>query len=253
MAYPIFWSIMSSVKTNAELVANPFSIPREPQIDNIIELWVEGDFIRYFRNTLIISLVTVIGVVTMATMAGYVFSQRQSGLYKLLFLLFIFGLMVPREVVIVPVFRIMASLGLRNTLTGVILVYMAGTSFGIVLMRTYFLTVPTELREAALIDGCSEFGVFYRIYVPLAAPAMVTVSIFAFFFSWNDLLWPLILIQQPEWFTLVQGVLRYQDEFTIDWSKRSAGLVFSILPPLVFYLIFNRGIQSGLTAGAIKM
>ena len=91
------------------------------------------------------------------------------------------------------------------------------------------------------------------MYVPLAAPAMVTVSIFAFFFSWNDLLWPLILIQQPEWFTLVQGVLRYQDEFTIDWSKRSAGLVFSILPPLIFYLIFNRGIQSGLTAGAIKM
>ncbi|MCY4073346.1 MAG: carbohydrate ABC transporter permease [Chloroflexi bacterium] len=253
MAYPIFWSIMSSVKTNAELVANPFSIPREPQIDNIVELWVEGDFIRYFRNTLIISLVTVIGVVTMSTMAGYVFSQRATGAYKFLFLLFLFGLMVPREVVIVPVFRIIASLGLRNTLGGVILVYMAGTSFGIVLMRTYFLSVPTELREAALIDGCSEFGVFFRIYVPLAAPAMVTVSIFAFFFSWNDLLWPLILIQQPEWFTLVQGVLRYQDEFTIDWSKRSAGLVFSILPPLIFYLIFNRGIQSGLTAGAIKM
>lgn len=253
MAYPIFWSIVSSVKTNAELVANPFSLPRQPQIDNIVELWLEGDFIRYFRNTLIISLVTVVGVVTMATMAGYVFSQRHGGLYKLLFLLFLFGLMVPREVVIVPVFRIIASLGLRNTLTGVILVYMAGTSFGIVLMRTYFLTVPTELREAALIDGCSEFCVFFRIYVPLAAPAMVTVSIFAFFFSWNDLLWPLILIQQPEWFTLVQGVLRYQDEFTIDWSKRSAGLVFSILPPLAFYLIFNRGIQSGLTAGAIKM
>ena len=244
---------MSSVKTNAELVANPFSIPREPQIDNIVELWVEGDFIRYFRNTLIISLFTVFGVVTMATMAGYVFSQRNSGLFKLLFLLFLFGLMVPREVVIVPVFRIIASLGLRNTLTGVILVYLAGTSFGIVLMRTYFLTVPTELREAALIDGCSEFGVFFRIYVPLGAPAMVTVSIFAFFFSWNDLLWPLILIQKPEWFTLVQGVLRYQDEFTVDWSKRSAGLVFSILPPLIFYLIFNRGIQSGLTAGAIKM
>ena len=244
---------MSSVKTNAELVANPFSIPREPQIDNIVELWVEGDFIRYFRNTLIISLVTVFGVVTMATMAGYVFSQRNSGLFKLLFMLFLFGLMVPREVVIVPVFRIIASLGLRNSLTGVILVYLAGTSFGIVLMRTYFQTVPTELREAALIDGCSEFGVFFRIYVPLGAPAMVTVSIFAFFFSWNDLLWPLILIQQPEWFTLVQGVLRYQDEFTVDWSKRSAGLVFSILPPLIFYLIFNRGIQSGLTAGAIKM
>ena len=253
MAYPIFWSVMSSLKTNAELVANPFSIPREPQIENIVELWVEGDFIRYFRNTLIISLVTVIGVVTMATMAGYVFSQRQSGLFKLLFLFFFMGLMVPREVVIVPVFRIIASLGLRNTLTGVILVYLAGTSFGIVLMRTYFLTVPTELREAALIDGCSEFGVFFRVYVPLAAPAMVTVSIFAFFFSWNDLLWPLILIQKPEWFTLVQGVLRYADEFTVDWSKRSAGLVFSILPPLIFYLIFNRGIQSGLTAGAIKM
>ena len=103
------------------------------------------------------------------------------------------------------------------------------------------------------MTAASEFGVFLRVYVPLAAPAMVTVSIFAFFFSWNDLLWPLILIQKPEWFTLVQGVLRYQDEFTVDWSKRSAGLVFSILPPLIFYLIFNRGIQSGLTAGAIKM
>lgn len=252
MAYPLFWSAVSSVKTNAELVANPFSLPRNPKLDNIVELWVEGDFLRYFRNTLIISLFTVLGVVTMSTMAGYVYSQRQSGVFKFLFYFFLFGLMVPREVVIVPVFRIIASLGLRNTLTGVILVYLAGTSFGIVLMRTYFLTVPHELREASLIDGCSEFGVFYRIYLPLAAPAMVTVAIFAFFFSWNDLLWPLILIQKPEWFTLVQGVLRFQDEFTVDWSKRSAGLVFSILPPLIFYLIFNRGIQKGLTAGAIK-
>ena len=252
MAYPLFWSAVSSVKTNAELVANPFSLPRNPQFDNIWNLWVEGEFLRYFRNTLIISLVTVLGVVTMSTMAGYVFSQRQRGVFKFLFFFFLFGLMVPREVVIVPVFRIIASLGLRNTLTSVILVYLAGTSFGIVLMRTYFLTVPHELREAALIDGCSEFGVFYRVYLPVAAPAMVTVAIFAFFFSWNDLLWPLILIQQPEWFTLVQGVLRFQDEFTVDWSMRSAGLVFSILPPLVFYLIFNRGIQKGLTAGAIK-
>jgi len=253
MAYPLFWVVVSSVKTNADLVANPFGLPVNPQFENITKLWLEGDFPNYFLNSLVISIITVVGIVSMSTMAGYVFAQRKGGVINFLFIFFLIGLMIPGEVVIVPVFRIIAWLELRNTLTGVILVYLAGTSFSIIIMRTYFLSIPKEIGEAALVDGASEFAVFYRIYLPLSAPAMVTIAIFAFFSSWNDLLWPLILIQDTDSFTLQQGVLRFQDEFTIDWSMRSAGLVFSILPPLIFYLIFNRGIQKGLTAGAIKI
>jgi ABC-type glycerol-3-phosphate transport system permease component len=253
MVYPLFWVVVSSVKTNADLVANPFGLPVNPQFENITKLWLEGDFPNYFLNSLVISIITVVGIVSMSTMAGYVFAQRKGGVINFLFIFFLIGLMIPGEVVIVPVFRIIAWLELRNTLTGVILVYLAGTSFSIIIMRTYFLSIPKEIGEAALVDGASEFAVFYRIYLPLSAPAMVTIAIFAFFSSWNDLLWPLILIQDTDSFTLQQGVLRFQDEFTIDWSMRSAGLVFSILPPLIFYLIFNRGIQKGLTAGAIKI
>ena len=189
----------------------------------------------------------------MTTMAGFAFSRRKSRAFDLMFAIILAGMMIPREIIIIPVFKIIADLGLRNSLFALILVYLTWTPFGTFLMKTYFMTLPVELGESARIDGCSEFGVFWRIYLPLATPAIATVAIFGFIWTWNDFLWPLVLVHKQEWFTIQVGVLLFQNEFMIDWARRLAGLAFAIFPPLVLYLIFNRGIQKGLSAGAIKL
>ncbi len=253
MGYPLFWSFSSAIKTNAQIVAEPYGLPVNPSYDNLTELWVKGEFLRYLFNSLVTSLASVTGIVAMTTMAGFAFCRRNSRAFDLMFAIILAGMMIPREIIIIPVFKIIADLGLRNSLLALILVYLTWTPFGTFLMKTYFLTLPVELGESARIDGCTEFGVFWRIYLPLATPAIATVAIFGFIWTWNDFLWPLILVHKQEWFTIQVGVLLFQNEFMIDWARRLAGLAFAIFPPLVLYLIFNRGIQKGLSAGAIKL
>jgi ABC-type glycerol-3-phosphate transport system permease component len=253
MGYPVLWALFSAVKSNEQLVANAFLPPWPIQPESLIRVWQSGEFVRYFLNTLIITLVSVGGLVPMSAAAGYVFARRKLRYVDLLFSLILIGMMIPGQVIMIPVFRMMAELGLRNTLWSVILVHLTWTPFGIFLLRTYYLTVPTDLSDAAVIDGCSEFGVFFRIYLQLALPALVTVAIFNFIWSWNDYIWPLVLIQDPQWFTVQQGVVRFSDQWRVDWSMQNAGLVFSFVMPLVFYLIFRKGIQQGLTRGAVKV
>jgi ABC-type glycerol-3-phosphate transport system permease component len=253
MGYPVLWGIFAATKSNLDLVANPFGPPLNPQFDNIISLWAGGDFLRFLRNTMTVALASVGGLVPMSAMAAYVFARRRLRYVDFLFRIILVGIMIPGQAIMIPVFRIMGLLGLRNTLWSLILLHLAWTPFGIFLLRAYFLSVPAELSDAALIDGCTEYGVFWRVYLPLAKPAMVTVAIFNFIWSWNDFLWPLILVQDPEWYTVQQAVMRFQTQFQVDWSMRNAGLVFAFLPPLAFYLLFRKGIQSGLTRGAVKM
>jgi ABC-type glycerol-3-phosphate transport system permease component len=253
MIYPLVWNVMAALKSNADLVANPFGLPLRPQWENIASLWLRGAFLGYLRNSLLISTLSVAGIAVMAAMAGFAFARSRQRLLKLAFGLVLLGLMFPGEVIIVPVFQMISGLGLRNTLLGPILIYLTWTPFGIILLQTYFLSLPTELGDAARIDGCSEYGLFWRIYLPLARPALATIIIFNFIWTWNDFLWPLILLQKPSLYTIQLGVLLFQDQWSVDWALRNAGLVFAILPPLLFYLIFNRGIQRGLLAGAVKM
>jgi ABC-type glycerol-3-phosphate transport system permease component len=253
MGYPVLWALFSAVKSNEQLVANAFLPPWPIEPQSLIRVWQSGDFVRYFVNTLLITLVSVIGLVPMSAAAGYVFARGKLRYADLLFSLILIGMMIPGQVIMIPVFRMMAELGLRNTLWSVILVHLTWTPFGIFLLRTYYLTVPSDLGDAAVIDGCSEFGVFFRVYLPLALPALVTVAIFNFIWSWNDYIWPLVLIQDPQWFTVQQGVVRFSDQWRVDWSMQNAGLVFSFVIPLVFYLIFRKGIQQGLTRGAVKV
>ena len=253
MGYPLFWNFTSALKTNAQIVADPYGLPLTPSFENLKDLWVKGEFVRYLFNSLVTSLASVTGIVAMTTMAGFAFSRRKSRAFDLMFAIILAGMMIPREIIIIPVFKIIADLGLRNSLFALILVYLTWTPFGTFLMKTYFMTLPVELGESARIDGCTEFGVFWRIYLPLATPAIATVAIFGFIWTWNDFLWPLVLVHKQEWFTIQVGVLLFQNEFMIDWARRLAGLAFAIFPPLVLYLIFNRGIQKGLSAGAIKL
>ena len=250
--YPVLWTLSAALKSNAQLVANPFGLPWPPEFQSMVKVWQGGEFFGFFRNSLIISLLSVGGILPMAAMAAYVFARRRLRAVGFLFGIFIVGMMIPGQVIMIPVFRIMATLGLNNTIWSVILIHLTWMPFGIFLLRTHFLSVPVELGDAARIDGCSEYGVFGRVYLPLAAPALVTLAIFEFIWTWNDYFWPLILIRDIRWFTIQQGAQRFQARFLIDYSMRNAGLVFTFLPPLAFYLIFRKGIQKGLVQGAVK-
>jgi len=252
LGYPMLWAIFAALKSNEQLIANSFGPPWPPQFESLVTVWEGGEFYGYFRNTLLIALISIIGLVPMSVMAAYVFARRRLRHVDALFNIFIIGMMIPPQVLMIPLFRIMVLLDLRNTIWSVILVHLTWTPFGIFLMRTYFLSMPAMLADAAKIDGCSEYGIFWRIYMPLAKPAMVTVAIFNFIWAWNDYIWPLILIQDQAKYTLQQGVMLFQTRWTVDFSMRNAGLVFSFIPPLVFYLVFRRGIQQGLTRGAMK-
>lgn len=254
MGYPFLFSFSAAVKTNDELVSSPFTlIPAHPSFDNLNKLWVQGDFVRYFRNSLVICMVTIALAVPMCAMSGYVFARRKLRSVDLLFGIITLGMMIPGQVTIIPIYRIFTILNIHDSLVGLILIYLTWTPFGIFLMRTYYLTIPSELSDAARIDGCDEFSIFTRIFFPLAVPAAATVAIFLFMWTWNDFLWPLILLRDPNWFPIQLGVQRFQEQFTVNYSLQNAGIAFAVLPPLIFYLIFRKGIQKGLTAGAIKL
>lgn len=253
MIYPLFWIMFGSMKTTAELVADPYGLPNRLNFENIAELWFDGDFPLFFRNSLIISVVAVIGIVLMSAMAGYVFARRRLPYVNLLMGVFLLGMFIPQQITLVPVFSIIGDLGLRNTLLGVILVQWSWIPFGIFLLRAYFLTIPEELVDAARIDGCSEFQIFRLIFFPLAKPALVTIAIIYFLWSWNDFIWPLVLIQKTDLYTIQLGIFRFKQQFTVNYGLQLAGLVVAVYPPLIFYLIFRKGIQSGLTSGAVKL
>lgn len=251
MAYPVFWITSAALKTRTELLGNPFGLS-SPTFDNLIGLWVTGDFPRFFLNSLIVSVVSVTGLTLFSAMAAFALSRQRLPYANMLFGFMMLGLLIPHEVLLIPVFRIAAEMGIRNSLLGPILVYLSWTPFGIFVLRAYFLTLPREMEEAACVDGCNLYGLFWRICMPLAAPALVTVAIFYFLWTWNNFLWPLILIQDPQWYTLQLGVLQYKSQFQVDYPKQLAALAISFWPPLLFYLVFRRRIQRGLTAGAIK-
>lgn len=251
--YPLFWMNAGALKSSTELVTNVFGPPMAPTLKNLIDVWVKGDFVRFFRNSLIVSSASVILLTLISAMAAYALARKALPFSELLFSFFMIGLMVPADVLLIPVFRIMAQLNLRNSLLGLILVYLSWSPFAILVLRAYFLTLPLELADAAHIDGCSEYGVFWRIFLPLAAPALVTVAIFFFLWSWNSFIWPLVLIQDREWYTIQMGVYQYRDQYETDFSKQIAALSIAIWPPLLFYIAFRKQIQKGLTAGALKM
>ena len=187
MGYPILFMVFAGMKDNVMLATNPLGPPIPPNFDNIRTVWIEEDFLIYFKNALIVSLISVFGTVVMCASAAYVFARGKLGASNWLFGVILLGMMVPGQVALIPVFWLMGRIGLLNTLWSVIFVHLSWTPFGIFVLRTYFFTIPAELADAGRIDGCNEFGLFWRVYLPLAGPALVTVAIFAFIWSFNSM------------------------------------------------------------------
>jgi ABC-type glycerol-3-phosphate transport system permease component len=187
-----------------------------------------------------------------SSLAAYSFARFRFRGKNAMFLFFLIGIMVPPQAIIIPAFQIVARLGLINTYTGLIFTYLSWCPVGIFILRTFFESLPSEIEDAAKIDGCSSLDLFWRIALPLAQPALATVAIFYFVWVWNDFIYPLLYLQRDTMNTIPLGLMLFQGRYQVDWGMQTAALSIATFVPVIFYLIFQDKFVRGLTAGAVK-
>jgi ABC-type glycerol-3-phosphate transport system permease component len=249
---PFAWMVSTSFKSLDEFAINPFGLPINWRFDNIVAAWEVGNFLRLYSNSLFITVVSVTGIVACCSAAGYAFAHFKFRGANALFLYFLAGMMIPPQVILIPAFKVMSTLGLVNTYFSVIFTYFAWVPFAIFFFRAYFMGLPRDLIEAARIDGASELSIFFRIMLPLAMPAMSTVAIVYFVWIFNDFMWPLVYLNNNEVRTVTLGMMNFQGQYSSATTLKTAALMLATLPPIIVFLVFRRRIQGGLVEGALK-
>lgn len=249
---PFAWMLVTSFKSTADFSRNPFGLPETWVTSNFSEAWKTGHFVRLYANSLIITLTSVAGIVVTCAAAGYAFAHFGGRHAKLLFLYFLAGMMIPPQVILIPAFKVMTQIGLVNTPLAVILTYLAWVPFAIFFFRAYFAGIPRDLIEAARIDGAGELSIFFRIMLPLARPALVTVGIIYFVWIFNDFMWPLVYLNDESLRTVTLGMMNFEGKYSSLLTLKTAALTLATLPPVVVFIVFRRQIQGGLVEGALK-
>jgi raffinose/stachyose/melibiose transport system permease protein len=254
---PIVYAILGGFKTNGQLAANPVALLPDPWVfTNYTDVLVGKNapvFWREALNSVIVALVAVGVTVGCASLAAFVFARMRFPGREAFYTLFVFGLLFPSAVAILPLYILVRQLGLSGNLLGVALPQAAfGLPLSIVILRPFFRSIPIELEDAARIDGCGSFGFFWRVLLPLSRPALATVSVLAIVTTWNAFILPLVLLNDATQWTLPLGVMNFSTEYSSDMARSLAFTVVSIIPALVFYVIAERHIVGGLTSGAVK-
>jgi multiple sugar transport system permease protein len=251
--WPMYWLFMTALTPTQETVKIPPDLlPVNASTVNFQRLFVQAsDYWRWGRNSLSVALGVTLFHVVFDTLAGYGFAKKRFPGRRLLFWMILGTLMVPDHVTLVPRYIVARNLGLIDSLWAVLLPATAQV-FGIFLMRQYIQTLPSELEDAARIDGCGELGVFVRVIMPLSAPAVGALAIFSFVRNWNDFFWPLIVLQKSPNYTLPVGVASLQGEFSTDYGIIFAGAALAALPMIIFFLLFQRYFLEGVRMGALK-
>jgi len=254
-ALPLLWAVMSSFKTDNALFTHPWLPSLNIQLGNFSKAWNRAHLGRYFLNTIIVVGFGVTLTILFSSMAAYVISRFEFRGKRVVYYLFTAGLAFPVFLALVPLYGIMQSLGLLNSYVGLILVYVAySLPFSVFFLTAFFETLPRSIAEAALIDGATHFGVFFRVMVPMARPGLISVGTFNFVGQWNQFLLPLVLITDPNKFLLSQGIanLAVSQNYNSSYAVLFAALTLTMLPLVVVYVLFQRWVQEGMTAGAIK-
>ncbi|MBW4846506.1 MULTISPECIES: carbohydrate ABC transporter permease [Clostridia] len=252
-AMPMVFTLLSSVKTKLEIFSDPFALPKVPQFVNYIVAWKEANMSRYFINSIIQAGATVIILAIMASMAAYVLSRFDFKGNKFLLLFFTVGMMVPMHTVLVPVAYIIGALNLKNNILALILIYVSfSLPFSILVMTNFMKGVNRSLEEAAVIDGATYFQVYRLVILPLCIPALSTISIFNFLSAWNNILFPLLFINDKKLKPISLGLLNFNGERGSDYGPLMAAIVITVALPLILYLLFQEKVEGGLAAGAVK-
>jgi ABC-type glycerol-3-phosphate transport system permease component len=250
--YPLVWMIYSSFKDNAAIFANVFGLPRNLYLDNYLTVFTKGSLGTYFGNSLFISVVSVLGLVVFSSLAAYAFASFRFRGSTPLFIVLLLGLMVPPQALIISGFKLMSILHLLDTYWALIFTYFGWTSFGIMVLRNFFESVPRDIKDAARVDGAGHWAMFSQIMLPLARPSIATIAIFYFMWVWNDFIYPLVYMQSPEKYTIPLGVLFFNSRYNIQWGLQMAALAVATIVPLIVYYVFQKQFIRGILAGALK-
>lgn len=250
---PFLWVITSAFKDNTEIFGSMALLPETWGLRNFREAWLGGQFGRYFLNTTIVALATTLITVGVAAPAGYAFAKTAMRRVPALFYLYLFGITLPIESIIVPLFYQIKDLGLVDTLLGLILALVGtGIPFGVYLLRSFFRDIPDALAEAARIDGASEWGIFFRIMLPLAKPGLLALGVFSFLAAWNEYFLSILLLLSDDKRTIPIGLVRFQQTNLTDYGAMFAAITLAIIPSILIYVVLQRQFISGLAAGATK-
>ncbi|MDQ2683808.1 MAG: carbohydrate ABC transporter permease [Chloroflexota bacterium] len=253
--FPFLWMIVTSLKTDPEILFSPWDLPSSLQWGNFSRAWNEARIGRYFVNSLIVIIPSLTGTLLVSAMAAYVLARFEFPGRRVLYYLFMAGLMFPVFLALVPLFFLVQDLNMTATYRGLILVYIAySLPFTIFFLTGFFRTLPSEVAEAALVDGASHYRIFFNIMLPMAAPGLIAMGIFNFLGQWNQFLLPLVLMPDQDKYVLSQGLafLAIQQGYANDYSALFAAMTITMIPTLAVYVLFQRRLESGLTAGALK-
>ncbi|MGW1076894.1 carbohydrate ABC transporter permease [Streptomyces sp. NPDC002537] len=255
---PLLWVLWSSFKSSGDILGSPWSLPRSLHFENWAHAWDRANIGRYFLNTIIVVGCSVVGTMVLGSMAGYVLARYSFPGNRFVYYLFVAGMSFPVFMLVIPLFFVLRDfpgVQLLATYPGLILVYIAfSLPFTVFFMTAFFRTLPTSVAEAAMIDGASHTRTFFQVMLPMAKPGLISIGIFNFLGQWNQYLLPMVLNQNEHKYVLTQGLaqIALQQGYDGDWGGLMAGMVIAMLPVLIVYVIFQRQVQAGLTAGALK-
>ncbi|WP_205600806.1 carbohydrate ABC transporter permease [Gracilibacillus sp. YIM 98692] len=252
--YPIVWLILSSFKDPSEFSKPMYALPEGLHIQNYIDAWTVGNMGTYFTNSVLVTFPALFCVLIFGAAAAFAIEKMKWKLNNAVLLLFLAGIMIPMQIVLLPLFTIYHNTGLLNNLLGLVIVYIAfGLPLTIFLFTGYYKTLPNELIEAAIIDGASIYQIFYKISIPMILNAFVSVALVQFFFIWNDLIFAMTFISDSDLRTIQTGLINFTGQYgQREWGPTFASISLAIIPTLILYLVLNKLVMKGMTSGAVK-
>ncbi|MCL6458978.1 MAG: carbohydrate ABC transporter permease [Gorillibacterium sp.] len=251
--FPIFFNIMSAFKSNGEILKDAIAFPKGLYLDSFKYLLTATDFPRAILNSTILTLVSIIMIVLIIPMAAYAIERSNNKWTNGVFVFFLFGMMVPFQVYMIPLIKELNMIGLYGTLAGPIMVYISGSvGFGVLLYTSFLKGVPREIEESAEIDGCSRTGIFWKIVFPLLGPVTATMIVLQGLGIWNDFLMPMLVLPSGEPKTMIVEIYYYVGEFTSRWDMIFAGTTISLIPVFIVFLALQKYFVKGISSGSVK-
>ena len=252
VALPLYYIVVNTFKTQAEMSSSPFALPTQLFLDNYATVFGTVPLVQSFANTLFVTVVSLVLMLIIGSMAAYGMIIGSTRFTRWFGAVLVLGFIIPSQSTLIPLYRLLVQIRLIDTLSGLVLLYSAGSIFCYFLIQGYMKSIPYELIEAARIDGANAFAIYWRIVLPLIRPILVTVAVFQTMWIWNDFLTPNVFLVSPEKSTLVLQVYKSVGEFTTDWPSFMTLSVLALLPMVVFFVFTQRHIVSGLLAGGVK-
>ncbi|MGO4369969.1 carbohydrate ABC transporter permease [Paenibacillus sp. 2TAB19] len=251
--FPILFNIMSAFKSNAEIMKDAIAFPKGLYLDSFKYLLMETEYPRAILNSLILTAISILFMILLIPMAGYAIERHDKRWTRAVFVFFLAGMMIPFQAYMIPLFKELKMLGLYGNLAGPVMIYISGSvGFGSLLYTSFLKGIPKEIEESAEIDGCSKYGIFWRIVFPLLGPCTATLVVLNGLGIWNDFLMPMLVLPSGQTKTMIVEIFYYVGEFSSRWDMIFAGTTMSIIPILIVFLSLQKYFVKGIASGAIK-